>query len=354
MIHFAIAIVIAVLTSYIYFELTPFKALTPEIDARTEPTFLDIFVAIFGGLAGIISIARKDISTTLPGVAIATALMPPLCVTGYGIAIGDLEIAVTSFYLFFLNTFFVALSTYLVVRYLQFPYRRFINKTVERKNLLLTIGFSLALIAPSFYIFNLVRKNHKVELSLESFRKNCLGKDEIYLDSYTLGELDDIGHRTLYLKVYGDVISQDNIPTYENCINTNSEVIFDIKIIPTSDVKLDHVQGIEDDLETIVAELEAKELEAQRALDIAKYHEKSHIDTSLFSVVVDEIKTLYPDIKEIGLSYTHLSTEDSPSSFDVPTLILRWDHRKNSANTTRLVRFIEKRLSIDSIKVIKY
>ena len=237
LIHFAIAIVIAVLTSYIYFELTPFKALTPEIDARTEPTFLDIFVAIFGGLAGIISIARKDISTTLPGVAIATALMPPLCVTGYGIAIGDLEIAVTSFYLFFLNTFFVALSTYLVVRYLQFPYRRFINKTVERKNLLLTIGFSLALIAPSFYIFNLVRKNHKVELSLESFRKNCLGKDEIYLDSYTLGELDDIGHRTLYLKVYGDVISQDNIPTYENCINTNSEVIFDIKIIPTSDVK---------------------------------------------------------------------------------------------------------------------
>ncbi len=354
LIHFAIAIVIAVLTSYIYFELTPFKALTPEIDARTEPTFLDIFVAIFGGLAGIISIARKDISTTLPGVAIATALMPPLCVTGYGIAIGNPEIAITSFYLFFLNTFFVALATYLVVRYLQFPYRMFVDKSKERKNQILTIGFSIALIAPSFYIFNLVRKNHEIEISLDNFRKSCLGKDDIYLDSYTLGDLDEIGHRTLYLKVYGDVISQDKIPDYEKCINSRSEEIFDIKIIPSSDVKLDHVQGIEDDLETIIAELESKELEAKRALDIAKYHEKSHIDSTLFDRVIDEIQTLYPDIEEIGFSYAHVADKDESISYDQPTVILKWNPKTRSNPTERLVTFIEKRLSIDSIKVVTY
>ncbi len=354
LIHFAIAIVIAVLTSYIYFELTPFKALTPEIDARTEPTFLDIFVAIFGGLAGIISIARKDISTTLPGVAIATALMPPLCVTGYGIATGDLEIALTSFYLFFLNTFFVAFATYLVVRYLQFPYRKFINKARERKNIFLTVGFSLALIAPSFYIFNIVRKNHKIEVSLGDFRKSCLGKDDIYLDSYTLGDLDDIGHRTLYLKVYGDIISQEKIPEYEKCINSKSDVIFDIKIISTSDVKLDHVQGIEDDLETIVSELESKELEAKRALDIVAYHKLSHIDTSLFENVIEEIKTLYPEIEEIGLSYAHLANNADGTSYDIPTLMLKWDKRENRDNTTRLINFVEKRLSIDSVKLVLY
>jgi len=218
----------------------------------------------------------------------------------------------------------------------------------------LTVGFSLALIAPSFYIFNIVRKNHKIEVSLGDFRKSCLGKDDIYLDSYTLGDLDDIGHRTLYLKVYGDIISQEKIPEYEKCINSKSDVIFDIKIISTSDVKLDHVQGIEDDLETIVSELESKELEAKRALDIVAYHKLSHIDTSLFENVIEEIKTLYPEIEEIGLSYAHLANNADGTSYDIPTLMLKWDKRENRDNTTRLINFVEKRLSIDSVKLVLY
>jgi len=125
--HLGLAIAITLITSTIYFAITPFDDLTNEIKARTEPTFLDIFIAIFGGIAGIVSIARKDISTTLPGVAIATALMPPLCVTGYGIAHLDWQITLTSFYLFFLNTFFVAASTYLIIKLLRFPLRKYIN-----------------------------------------------------------------------------------------------------------------------------------------------------------------------------------------------------------------------------------
>ncbi|NNE26740.1 MAG: DUF389 domain-containing protein [Saprospiraceae bacterium] len=78
LLHFGAAILIAIVFSTIYFWLTPLDAFTEEISARTAPTFLDVLIAIFGGIAGIISIARKDISTTLPGVAIATALMPPL------------------------------------------------------------------------------------------------------------------------------------------------------------------------------------------------------------------------------------------------------------------------------------
>ncbi|HKK79877.1 MAG TPA: DUF389 domain-containing protein, partial [Phaeodactylibacter sp.] len=84
--HFAIAIVIALVTSTFYFFITPFGNMTEEIQSRTSPTFLDGLVAIFGGFAGIISSTRKDKTNAIPGVAIATALMPPLCVTGFGIA----------------------------------------------------------------------------------------------------------------------------------------------------------------------------------------------------------------------------------------------------------------------------
>ncbi len=79
--HFGVSILIALVTSTLYFYITPFGEITPEIQSRTQPTLLDGLVAVFGGLAGIISISRKDSSNAIPGVAIATALMPPLCVT---------------------------------------------------------------------------------------------------------------------------------------------------------------------------------------------------------------------------------------------------------------------------------
>ncbi|NRA50395.1 MAG: DUF389 domain-containing protein, partial [Phaeodactylibacter sp.] len=131
--HFGIAILIALFVSTFYFFVTPFGQVTSEIQGRTSPTLLDGLVAIFGGFAGIISSTRKDKTNAIPGVAIATALMPPLCVTGFGIAEvfeiwikrGSLApdvfsaelnrafgIIGGSFYLFFLNSFFIALTTY--------------------------------------------------------------------------------------------------------------------------------------------------------------------------------------------------------------------------------------------------
>ncbi|MEL6122738.1 MAG: TIGR00341 family protein, partial [Bacteroidota bacterium] len=216
-IHFGIAILIAVFTSTIYFALTPFDSLTPEIEARTAPTFLDIFIAIFGGLAGIISVARKDVSTTLPGVAIATALMPPLCVTGFGIATGSWEVATRSFYLFFLNTFFVALATYVIVRMLKFPQKRYVDQKRARSGHIYVILFALALTIPSFFIFRGVIKDLRTKLSLQRFVTTCLQEDKVYLDNYQLENNPD-GTSTLLLKVYGNVINEENLSEYESCL----------------------------------------------------------------------------------------------------------------------------------------
>ena len=126
--YFVISIVIALFSSVVYFRFTPLGTFTDMIEARTAPTLLDGMVAIFGGLAGIISITRKDKSNAIPGVAIATALMPPLCVAGYGIAKGEMDIALNAFYLFFLNSFFIALTSYLIIRFLRFPYKVHLDK----------------------------------------------------------------------------------------------------------------------------------------------------------------------------------------------------------------------------------
>ncbi|MGB1040194.1 MAG: DUF389 domain-containing protein, partial [Flavobacteriales bacterium] len=145
LINFGVATVVSILASFLYFKIMPFKDETSEILARTEPFILDVLIAFFGGLAGIIAASKKDNSTVVPGVAIATALMPPLCVTGYGLAIGDSGFYLGAFYLFILNSLFICLATIVVVRYLRFPLATYVNKRRER-NIKIYIAFFLAIV----------------------------------------------------------------------------------------------------------------------------------------------------------------------------------------------------------------
>jgi len=127
----------------------PFKDETSEILARTEPFILDVLIAFFGGLAGIIAASKQDNSTVVPGVAIATALMPPLCVTGYGLAIGDSGYYLGAFYLFILNSLFICLATIIVLRYLKFPLATYVNKKKERNFKIYIAVFLAVILIPS-------------------------------------------------------------------------------------------------------------------------------------------------------------------------------------------------------------
>lgn len=149
LINFGVATGVSVLVSFIYFKLTPFKEATGEILARTEPQILDVLIASFGGLAGIIAASKNDNSTVVPGVAIATALMPPLCVSGYGLATGNWDFFLGSSYLFLLNSIFICLTTILVIRYLKFPLKSYLNKKKERKIKIYIFVFLLIILIPS-------------------------------------------------------------------------------------------------------------------------------------------------------------------------------------------------------------
>jgi len=175
--QFAISILIALITSTIYFKLTPLGSFTDMIAARTAPTLLDGFVAIFGGLAGIISITRKDKSNAIPGVAIATALMPPLCVTGYGIATNDTQIALNSFYLFFLNSFFIALTSYFIIRLLKFPFKEHPDAREGQRARIMVVIFSLILIIPAINIFRDVIKDLRYKQAVKNFVDTNFGTD---------------------------------------------------------------------------------------------------------------------------------------------------------------------------------
>lgn len=356
--HLGIAVLIAIITSTIYFALSPFNEINTEIEARLEPTVLDIFIALFGGLAGIISYVRKDISTALPGVAIATALMPPLCVVGFSISNGQWNMALSSFYLFFLNSFFVTLATFLMLRYLNFPYKSYVNSHDRRRNNLYILIFSLLVVIPSLFLFNRVLGEARQTVAVTSFIEEFIGEDQIYLDDYQMIENDSMS--TLILKVYGNRIHDDKIPELEKGLLKHGIKDTRIEIIPTSEIQLERLVTLESKLmgvENISKQLEMTKKEKEQQIDLIDYlhHEIKSvtIDSNLFMNVKDELKILYPDIEELTLG--NVKHTDYYSFTDkLPVVIVEWSktqerNRTINKENERIQAFVKSRIDVDTL-----
>lgn len=143
------AVLISLITSTVYFLVSPFSEVQTEILARTSPNFYDVVIAFFGGAAGIVAISRTERSNAIPGVAIATALMPPLCTAGFGIATLEWKFLVGALYLFVINSVFICLSTFIFVRYLRFKKVNYSNSAEQRKINRWIIGIAVSVVLPS-------------------------------------------------------------------------------------------------------------------------------------------------------------------------------------------------------------
>lgn len=149
-----------ILTSTIYFYISPISTASSELLARTEPTIWDVLIALFGGLAGIIGITRKEKSNVIPGVAIATALMPPLCTAGYGIATHSLKFFSGALYLFCINGVFICLSTFIVLKFIKVPAKQYVSIQVLRRQKFYLAIIGIITIIPSVYTaYQSVRDN---------------------------------------------------------------------------------------------------------------------------------------------------------------------------------------------------
>lgn len=154
-----IAAAFSILTSFLYFSLSPLHEAKSEILARTNPSIWDVMIAFFGGMAGIIAGTRREKTNILPGVAIATALMPPLCTAGFGIATGQLFYVAGALYLFFINGLFICLATFIIVRYLRFKVVQFAAGVQRRRMMRYTWIIVLLTVLPSIYLaFRIVQR----------------------------------------------------------------------------------------------------------------------------------------------------------------------------------------------------
>ncbi|MBW8362668.1 MAG: DUF389 domain-containing protein [Kaistella sp.] len=146
-----IATVAGLLVSTLYFFLSPFKEAQSEILARISPNIYDVMIAFFGGLVGVIAITRVEKGNPIPGVAIATALMPPLCTAGFGLATGNFRFFFGAMFLYTINCVFIGIATFIIVKYLKYPAVKFVNRREENKIQNIIYLITLLILLPSIY-----------------------------------------------------------------------------------------------------------------------------------------------------------------------------------------------------------
>ena len=228
--NYLVSTFISVITATIYFTLSPITDAQSELLARTSPTLYDVLIALFGGAAGFLAMSTKGRNNVVPGVAIATALMPPLCTAGYGLAVQNTSYFFGAFYLYFINTVFIAFTTCLGVRFLHFHRKQFINREQMRRVNLYIVSIIIITIIPASYMTWNIIKQSVFENNIENF----VTKELNYSGTNILSHQYDLKTKTLHVVAVGNPISTDSIAKAQKAMTNYQLDGYALKVIQGS------------------------------------------------------------------------------------------------------------------------
>ena len=358
--NFGVMVVVSLITSTLYFLITPLNEVQPELLSRTKPTFLDALIAIFGGLAGIIGVSRSVRGNVVPGVAIATALMPPLCTAGYGLANLDLKFFLGAFYLFSLNSIFISIATFVITRYLKFPLVSFVNAQSERKVKQYIGLFVVVILLPSAYIFYGVVKETIYLNRAEQFVSENFEFDGTEILNSRISYNDSLSRIDIF--IMGENISAQAQEALKNRMAEYKLVNTALKIHQPKDLSGDVAGrlsnevrvGIVEDLyrknEEIMLRKDEQISKLQQALDSFKK------DSIPFENIYKEVGTLYPEVDQLSFAPSVEMTEIGLDT--IPTFIISWKNgmsrKTKSQKRETLEVWLTQRLELDTARVIEY
>ena len=343
-----VAVFISILTSTIYFAISPIHAAESELLARTEPTVWDVLIALFGGLAGIIAGSRKEKSNAIPGVAIATALMPPLCTAGYGLATGNLIYFFGAFYLFFINSFFISLSTYLIVRFMGYPKKHFLDATREKRVQTYITLFTLVTLIPSIYLaYRIVKKTIWNEQARKFVAVEMqFPKTQILSSSY--GYTPD--NRVIEVSLIGELISEEEIEILKNELAVldmqDTELVINQSGTNGTDINIlrnDVLKDLYERSEGLIEDKDEKIALLERELS-----EDAQIRT-LSQEVAREAKINHPNLKKFSLSRSIFTDLEENSTDTLISAYASFVPSVQRAEIKKLQDWLKVRTKSDSV-----
>ena len=348
--NYGVSTVISVLTAALYFQLTPLTEAQSELLARTSPTLYDVLIALFGGAAGILALSTGGKGNVIPGVAIATALMPPLCTAGYGLAMGEWSFFFGACYLFFINTVFIALATYLGVRLLQFKPKQFVDKArlavVNRYIAVIVVVTML----PAVYMTTQIIRQSVFENHVKQFVKQELHQPGTRI----LSEQADRETKTLDVVALGAALPNE-------MIEAARQRLADYQL---ADYQLNVIQGAQSDslllarnnagTQQSLSGLDQQHLalQAERVAQLERETADYRRLDALAREIGGEVKAVCPKVESIGLSKI---TETPVDSGAVRSYVLAVANSRTplpAADRDRLAQWLKVRTQADSLRLV--
>ncbi|HHU96759.1 MAG: DUF389 domain-containing protein [Bacteroidota bacterium] len=342
--NFTFAVGVSLITSALYFFITPVSTAHSELLARTSPTIYDVLIAFFGGLAGILAISSKLKGNVIPGVAIATALMPPICTAGYGLATLQFNFVFGALYLFTINTVFIAVAALLVCQVLKFPIRSVVDPQKRKGVNRIISAVLLITTVPSIILgYNLVQQENFNEAANRYIQNISVLKNAYLLESNV-----DVNHRSIDLVYSGYGLSDEDMAKVKETALVFQLDTTKIGVISGADAEI--LRQSTSRYRTEAQELENKLNATTAGLQVAK----SQLDSVLNiptkgEYLLKEIRELYPQITACSYSETILY-EDTTKSELLPMVIFKSSRAINRTDRNKISSWIETRLQNENAK----
>ena len=359
LINLGVMVVLSVITAYLYFTISPLTKETPELLARTYPTILDVLIAIFGGLALIVAKTKKGtMASVIFGVAIATALMPPLCTVGYSLAVGNLQYAGGAIYLFSINAVFIALTSFIIAKILRFPMVKYANSKHRKRIAQIATIISVIVIVPSIILFlNLL----EIEV-FDNKAKEFIATNVKYDGTVILKSNQDHDTNKIEVFLIGRLVPNFTINKWKEELkkntvleNTNLQVFQaadqsgEMAMELSGKLKFDILDELYEKNEQLLKDKEAKIKFLENELTSLKIKELR------FDEISKEVKINYSEI--IALSYYNKVTTNFKTTDTIPVIAITWDKKYAKKNRDKdaksLNNWLRYKLKLDTLQIIE-
>ncbi|MFI3267110.1 MAG: TIGR00341 family protein [Rikenellaceae bacterium] len=354
--NFMFAISISLIVSALYFIMSPLTIAQSELLSRTQPTTWDVLIGLFGGLAGIVAQSRKDrTSTVIPGVAIATALMPPLCTAGFGLATLNMEYFFGALYLFVINSIFIALATYSLVRFMKYKKKTFVNPIRERQIKRIMGAIVFVIVVPSILLaINIVRET-TFKANTKHYVENVFEFNDTQVINYTCSY--SASRQEIEVTLIGKPISDDAMQSIHNQLVTYSldgaelsikqQSMGDTTLASTTIRSLDKLQTFSQEI------IKEKEAQIEHLTEQVNKFKLSHVPVE---DIVKEFGAI-SGMKDVQLAVSKLPVYNLDGSVadTVLTCFVTLQNKSltlTDANKTLIVNWLKVRTSSKNVRII--
>ncbi len=368
MVNLGVMVGLSLTTSFLFFSIPLFQDATPEILARTRPDVRDVFIAIAGGLALIVAISRPSPQTnTVAGVAIATALMPPLCTAGYGLAIGNVSYFFGAMFLFVINTIFIALATFMIVKFLNFPMVKYINSAKRKRIAQFASIIAFLILAGSIWQFYGLFREKQFKQKASDFVME-LKNNGISIIDENQGNFD-YKNKQINIVLYGRNLSEGEQNKWKNTLadfGLEGTTLIMKQGVDNSDLRED-VKNLTDlyaQNQKIITSRDESIKEKEDRIRLLESELSKFYDTQVpFKTVSEEAQIIYEDIeqlsyyKQISISFNKLDSVHFNKMDSIDVFSVTWKNNVKrkilEQQEQKLKLWLKKRLKLDTLKVVR-